>query len=101
VLVRSAITPDQQSLIILSIIELDQPRQVERMRRLLEGLEAMCPEMIVICGRLFTEHANETESTDKFKSYVDAISQIIRDMNCIYLRDHTEWVFVPSIEDAG
>ena len=25
----------------------------------------------------------------------------MRDLNCVNLRDHTEWVFVPSIEDAG
>lgn len=61
----------------------------------------MCPEMIVVCGRLFSEHANETESTDKFKSYMETLTSIIRDLNCVNLRDHTEWVFVPSIEDAG
>lgn len=71
------------------------------MRRLLEGLEAMCPEMIVVCGRLFTERASETESTEQFKSYVEALASMIRDLGCVNLRDHTHWVFVPSIDDAG
>lgn len=61
----------------------------------------MCPEMIIICGRLFSEHVNETESTDKFRSYFEALGSIIREGPLNNLRDHTEWVFVPSLEDPG
>lgn len=61
----------------------------------------MRPEMIVVCGRLFSEQVNETESTDKLKNYIDFIGQIIKDNSYNSIRDHTEWVFVPSIEDPG
>lgn len=61
----------------------------------------MCPEMIIVCGRLFSEYVNETESTARFRSYLEAIMTIMKDLNCVNLRDHTEWIFVPSIEDAG
>ena len=61
----------------------------------------MCPEMIVVCGRLFTEKASETESTEQFRGYVEQLAATIRELGCVNLRDHTHWVFVPSIDDAG
>jgi hypothetical protein len=83
------------------MVDLDQPKQLERLKRLLEGLETMCPEMIVVCGRLFSEQATETESASRFKSYIETLATITKDLGCVNLKDHTEWVFVPSIEDAG
>jgi len=97
----SIITLDKQSLIILSFIEVDSSKNLEKLKRLLNGLNSMCPEMIIICGRIFTEHVSETESTAKFRNYLESLGQIIKDDSLINLRDHTEWVFVPSLEDPG
>lgn len=36
-----------------------------------------------------------------FKSYFDTISQIVKDSDYKCLRDQTQWIFVPSVDDPG
>jgi len=35
------------------------------------------------------------------RSHFERLGNIIRDKGFEYLRDHTEWVFVPSLDDLG
>ena len=82
-------------------MELDSNRSVKLLEQLLVGLEAMRPKMIVVAGRYFSDVVNETAPYDKFKDYFEAVGNIVRDENLLCLRDHTQWVFIPSIADPG
>jgi hypothetical protein len=69
------------------------------LEKLCEGLEAMRPRIVVVTGRIFTEHASENDSFDRFKSYVEQLGNICKDKK--NLLELTEWVFVPSVDDPG
>ena len=55
--------------------------------------------MVIICGSLFTEQCKETEASEKLRSYLETFASIIKEHDKI--SKHTEWVFVPSLDDPG
>lgn len=65
--------PSDLSLVFLNQIELDNPKSLRALEKLLDGLEAMRPRMIIVTGRLYTERACENENFDKFKGYVEQL----------------------------
>ena len=61
----------------------------------------MRPKLIICAGRFFSEQNNEIESYDKFKNYLEKFGSIVRDKEFVNLRDFTEWIFIPALEDPG
>ena len=61
----------------------------------------MRPKLIVCIGRFFSEQRNETDSFEKFKGYLDKFGAIVRDKELHNLREMTEWIFIPAIDDPG
>jgi hypothetical protein len=51
-------------LILVNQIEIDLPKQLRALEKLLVGLESMKPKMIVCSGRLFSERATENEAAE-------------------------------------
>ena len=92
---------NSQALIIINQMELDKPSQLKALERLLQGLETMLPRMIICIGRFFSDAVNETESYSSFQGYFEALGAIVKDNKLVHLRDTTEWVFVPNMEDPG
>jgi hypothetical protein len=80
---------------------MDKPKQLGTLEKLLVGLNSMQPTMIVIIGKIFSEGVSETESSSQFARYMESLANIIKDNNLDSLRDFTEWVFVPALEDPG
>ena len=52
-------------------------------------------------GHLFSERVAESEGSDQFTKYIEAILMIIKEKSLIYLKESTEWIFVPALEDPG
>jgi len=61
----------------------------------------MRPEMIVLIGDFLSQRIAEKLPYEAFKTYFDTISQIVKDNDLRCLRDQTQWVFMPSIDDPG
>lgn len=99
VIQQSEWSSEDMSLVLLNQVEFDNPKSIKALEKLCEGLEAMRPRIVVVTGRIFTEHASENDSFDRFKSYVEQLGNICKDKK--NLLELTEWVFVPSIDDPG
>ena len=80
-------------------MEIDKTKNQQALETLFEGLEQMCPEIVVLMGSYVSE--NEDESFEKIKSYFEAIGAIIRNNHFPCLRDLTQWVIMPSTNDPG
>ena len=52
---QSNVVKSQQSIIVLSEIHLDKPRQMLALEQLLEALEGMLPSIIVCAGRFISD----------------------------------------------
>ena len=61
----------------------------------------MRPKIIVFVGRFFSEQNSESESYEKFRGYLEKLGGIVRDKELANLRDFSEWIFIPSIDDPG
>lgn len=61
----------------------------------------MLPSIIVCMGRFVSDQNREKESFESIRGYFEQLGNIVRDKGCDYLRDHTEWIFIPSLEDPG
>ena len=48
-----------------------------------------------------SDQNRDKESFESIRGYFEQLGNIVRDKGCDYLRDHTEWIFVPSPEDPG
>lgn len=92
---------ETQSLVIINQLELDQPKQLRAFEKLMVGLETMLPKMIICIGHFFSEKILETDPFDSFKNYFEQLGQIVKEKALVHLRDTTEWIFVPSIDDPG
>ena len=92
---------EDHSIVVVNVLELDEPRQLKALEKLLDGLEMMRPKMIVCVGRFFSEQNNEIESFEKFKGYLEKFGGIVREKELANLRDFTEWIFIPAIDDPG
>ena len=86
---------------MLSEVHLDNPRQMRALEQLFETLEGMLPSIIVIAGRFISEQNRYRVSNDQARDYFEQLGNIVRDRSFEYLRDHTEWVFVPALDDPG
>jgi len=88
-------------IVILSQIELDTPQTQKNLRKLLEGLEQIKPDIVVLMGDFVSLKIAEKAGFDQLKFYFESIGQIIREQNFICLREATHWIFVPSVDDPG
>ena len=61
----------------------------------------MKPKLVVCVGNFFSERVKETQTFEDFKKYFEAFGQIVKNNNLVTLRDETEWIFVPSMNDPG
>jgi thiamine pyrophosphokinase len=61
----------------------------------------MRPEIIVIVGDFLSQRIAEKLPFDSFRVYFDTIAQIVKDNEFKCLRDQTQWIFVPSLDDPG
>ena len=86
---------------MLSEVHLDNPRQMRALEQLFETLEGMLPSIIVIAGRFISEQNRYRVSNDQARDYFEQLGNIVRERSFEYLRDHTEWVFVPALDDPG
>ena len=86
---------------MLSEVHLDNPRQMRALEQLFETLEGMLPSIIVIAGRFISEQSRYRVSNDQARDYFEQLGNIVRERSFEYLRDHTEWVFVPALDDPG
>jgi DNA polymerase alpha/epsilon subunit B len=68
---------------------------------LLKGIEAMKPLVVVMTGRFISNENNETESNEHLRQYFEEVGRVVRDNKLEFLRDHTLWLLVPSLEDPG
>jgi hypothetical protein len=59
----------------------------------------MRPEVVVLMGSFISQENTESESFEKFKMYFEQVGQLIRENEC--LRDLTQWVLMPSMDDPG
>ena len=57
--------------------------------------------MIVCIGRIFSESVAETESTNQFVRYMELLANIVTEKKLESLRENTEWIFVPALDDPG
>ena len=92
---------EDHSIVVVNCMELDNPKQIEALTILLQGLETMRPKLIICVGKFFSEQINESESYDKLKGYFEKFGSIVRDKELVNLRDFSEWIFVPAIDDPG
>ena len=86
---------------MLSEVHLDNPRQMRALEQLFETLEGMLPSIIVIAGRFISEQNRYRVTNDQARDYFEQLGNIVRERSFEYLRDHTEWVFVPALDDPG
>lgn len=86
---------------IVSQVEIDKAKHQQALEALFQGLEQMCPEVVVLMGDYISQENNEDESFEKFRSYFDSIGSIIRSNDYPCLRDLTQWVIMPSTSDPG
>lgn len=61
----------------------------------------MCPEIIVLIGDYISQDNHDDESYDKIKSYFEAIGGIIRNNHYPCLKELTQWIIMPSLNDPG
>ena len=61
----------------------------------------MLPSIIIMAGCFVSEQARHTQSFGQIRGYFEQLGNIVREKELEYLRDHTEWIFVPSINDPG
>ena len=86
---------------VINQMELDQPKNMQALEKLLSGIEAMKPKMVVCIGPFFSEQVLESETFDDFKKYFEQLGQIVKEKMLVHLRDEAEWIFVPSGSDPG
>lgn len=86
---------------MLSELHLDQPRQMRALEQLLEALEGMLPSIVVCAGRFISDQNRDKESFESIRGHFEHLGNLIRDKNLTYLRDHTEWIFIPALDDPG
>ena len=86
---------------IVSQVEIDKAKHQQALEALFQGLEQMCPEVIVLMGDYISQENNEDESFEKFRSYFEQLGAIIRSGDYPCLRDLTQWVIMPSLSDPG
>ena len=61
----------------------------------------MKPDIIVLIGDFFSSKSQESLSYDEFVPYFEIIGHIIRERDLVVLRDLTNWILVPSVDDPG
>lgn len=71
------------------------------LEQLFEALEGMLPSIIVCAGRFISDQGRDNESFEQSRAHFESLGNIIRDKNLDYLRDHTEWIFIPALDDPG
>ena len=71
------------------------------LEQLLEVLDGMMPSIIVCAGRFISEQNRDRESFEQIRGYFEQFGNIVRERSFEYLRDHTEWIFIPALEDPG
>ena len=59
----------------------------------------MRPEIVVLIGSFISQENTESESFEKFKMYFEQVGQLIRENEC--LRELTQWILMPSMDDPG
>ena len=52
-------------------------------------------------GSFISERNSEKLNFNQFKQYFEMIGTIIRENDFVTLRDHTQWILVPSMYDPG
>jgi hypothetical protein len=57
--------------------------------------------MIILVGDFLSQRIAEKLPYDQFKPHFDFIPQIVKDNDLKCLRDQTQWIFVPSLDDPG
>ena len=70
------------------------------MRTLLSGLEDMRPETIVLIGGFISE-ANSDKNEGSNPAIYEQIGAIVRENELLCLRDCTQWILMPSLDDPG
>mmetsp|Transcript_7308 Transcript_7308/g.10309 ORF Transcript_7308/g.10309 Transcript_7308/m.10309 type:complete len:118 (-) Transcript_7308:602-955(-) len=71
------------------------------LEQLLKTLEGMLPSIIICTGRFISEQSRYRVTHEQAREYFEQLGNIIRDRAFDYLRDHTEWIFVPALDDPG
>lgn len=61
----------------------------------------MRPEMIILVGDFISERLSEKLPYEGFKPYFDTIGQILKDNEYRFLKEGTQWVVIPSVDDPG
>ena len=61
----------------------------------------MLPSIVVCAGKFISEQSRDSQSFEQIRGYFEQFGNIIRDKNFEYLRDHTEWIFIPALDDPG
>jgi hypothetical protein len=86
--------------VMVSNLELDENKTQEALCKFVEGLEALKPDIIVLIGNFISAKNIDSDSYDSFRSKFEYFGTIIRQSpSC--LRDFTQWVIIPSINDPG
>jgi hypothetical protein len=97
----AVLPPPDNCIVVISQIELDLATTQKALAQLLAGLEEMRPHIIVIMGDFVSQRISDKMPYEGFRQYFESISQIARDNSLTCLKEQTEWIFVPSVDDPG
>lgn len=97
----AVLPPPDNCIVVISQIELDLATTQKALPQLLTGLEEMRPHIIVVMGDFVSQRIADKTPYEGFRQYFESISQIAKDNSLTCLKEQTEWIFVPSVDDPG
>jgi hypothetical protein len=77
--VEDEMASEEQSFVVINQMELDDPKQIKALEKLLVGIDGMRPKLVVCIGKFFSEKVLETETFEDFKKYFEALGQVVKD----------------------
>ena len=87
--------------VIINQAQIDKAKHFKTFEEIFTGLEQLCPEIIVLIGDFTSPENNEVDQFEKLKQNFEQIGGIIRSNNLECLRESTQWIIMPSTQDAG
>lgn len=64
------------------------------------GINDMGPEVIVLIGD-FISAEKRSEGFSKFKETMEFLLQVIKEKQLTFLQEQTQWILIPSLNDAA
>lgn len=86
---------------IVSQLELDNVTTQRALVKLLEGLESMRPEILILLGDFVSAKQAERLPFDGIRQHFDTLAQIVKDNDLRCLKEQTQWILAPSLDDPG